>query len=329
MDIGLVTLVVADYDEAIAFYVDKVGFDLVEDSPSVTDDGEPKRWVVVRPPGATTGLVLGRASTDTQRSAIGHQAGGRVGFFLHTDDFDAQHQRMVEAGVTFVGQPRDEPYGRVAVWEDLYGNRWDLVGPATTAEPVPVPILDLTTAPVEAPAYPPPEDLGDVLLSEEAIAARIQELGRQLAADYAGQVPLLVAVLKGSMVFVADLMRAIEAPLELDFLAVSSYGAATKSSGVVRIVKDLDQDVSGRHVVLVEDIVDSGLTLRYLLDHLSAQNPASLRTCSLLLRQGEQVSDLNIDYVGFELPPAFVIGFGLDVGQRYRNLPYIASYAGA
>ena len=199
------------------------------------------------------------------------------------------------------------------MWEDLYGNQWDLIGPA----------------PAEAPSYPPPEDMGDILLSEETIAAGIRVLGRQIAADYAGEVPLLVGVLKGSTIFVADLMRAIEAPLELDFLAVSSYGAATKSSGVVRIVKDLDQDVSGRHVVLVEDIIDSGLTLRYLLDHLSSQNPASLRTCSLLLRQGEQVSDLTIDYVGFELPPAFVIGFGLDAGQRYRNLPYVASYSGA
>ena len=130
------------------------------------------------------------------------------------------------------------------------------------------------------------------------------------------------------LIFVADLMRAIHAPLEIDFLAVSSYGAATKSSGVVRIIKDLDHDVAGRDVILVEDIVDSGLTLRYLLDHLSSQRPASLRTCSLLVRE-DVPEQPEIDYVGFTLPPAFVIGYGLDVAQQYRHLPYIASYAKA
>ncbi|MCP5033619.1 MAG: hypoxanthine phosphoribosyltransferase [Actinomycetia bacterium] len=226
---------------------------------------------------------------------------------------------MVEAGVVFIGDPRDEPYGRVVVWEDLYGNRWDLIEPRKALSEAAEPLAH----------YPPAEDLGDILISAEMIAARIEALGQQITADYEGEVPLLVAVLKGSMIFVSDLMRTIAGPLEIDFLAVSSYGAATKSSGVVRIVKDLDQEVSGRHVILVEDIVDSGLTLRYLLDHLTSQGPASLRTCSLVLREGEQVEDLNVDYVGFRLPPAFVIGYGLDVNQRYRNLPYIASYAQA
>jgi hypoxanthine phosphoribosyltransferase len=177
--------------------------------------------------------------------------------------------------------------------------------------------------------YPPASDVGEILITEEQIAARVAELGAQITADYTGLTPLLVSVLKGSMVFVADLMRAIKGPLEIDFLAVSSYGAATKSSGVVRIVKDLDQDVSGRDVLVVEDIIDSGLTLRYLLDRLSSQGPASLRTCSLLVRKGDQVNDLVIDYVGFRLPPAFVIGYGLDVDQQYRNLPFIARYGKA
>ncbi|MDH3682897.1 MAG: hypoxanthine phosphoribosyltransferase, partial [Acidimicrobiia bacterium] len=169
--------------------------------------------------------------------------------------------------------------------------------------------------------------MGEILYTEQQISERVTALGRKIAADYRDRTPLLIAVLKGSMLFVADLMRAIQAPIEVDFLAVSSYGAATKSSGVVRIVKDLDQEISGRDVIVVEDIVDSGLTLRYLLDHLSSQHPASIATCSLLLREGSQVDDLVIDYVGFQLPPAFVIGYGLDVDQCYRNLPYIASYA--
>jgi hypoxanthine phosphoribosyltransferase len=177
--------------------------------------------------------------------------------------------------------------------------------------------------------YPPVGDIGEILITAEQIAARVAELGAQITADYAGRTPLLVAVLKGSMIFVADLMRAIIGPMEVDFLAVSSYGAATKSSGVVRIVKDLDQDVSGRDVLVVEDIIDSGLTLRYLIEHLTSQQPASLRTCSLLVRKGDQVDDLAIDYVGFRLPPAFVIGYGLDVDQQYRNLPYIARYGKA
>lgn len=329
-ELGLVTLVVSDYDEAIEFFVEKVGFELVEDSPSTSSmSGQAKRWVVVGPPEGGTRLLLAQAADERQRAAVGNQTGGRVALFLFTDDFERDHGRLTAAGVRFVREPKVEPYGTVAVWEDLYGNRWDLIeehvpaGSASSAE---------STASAEGtatPAFPPPEDIGEILFTEAEIAARIADLGRRITADYAGRTPLLIAVLKGSMLFVADLMRAIQGPVEIDFLAVSSYGAATKSSGVVRIVKDLDQEISGREVIVVEDIVDSGLTLRYLLEHLGSQQPLDIKTCSLLVREGSQVDDLTIDYVGFRLPPAFVIGYGLDVDQRYRNLPYIASYAQA
>jgi hypoxanthine phosphoribosyltransferase len=318
--IDLVSLLVDDYDEAIAFYVGQVGFELVEDSPASSSlDGSPKRWVVVRPPGAQTGLLLARASDDAQVAAVGHQPGGqRVGFFLNTDNFGAAHDRMTRAGVRFVSEARQEPYGWVAVWEDLYGNRWDLIEPA---EP---------TAGVAGSGVDPhrfDEHIGEILFSQAQVEARIAELGQRITIDYAGRVPLLVSVLKGSLVFMADLMRAIHGPVEIDVLAVSSYGAATKSSGVVRIIKDLDHDVAGRDVILVEDIVDSGLTLRYLLERMSSQGPASLRTCSLLVREGGQARAVPIDYEGFRLPAtAFVIGYGLDAGQRYRNLPYVATY---
>ena len=129
MEVALVALVVDDYDAAISFFVDCVGFELVEDSPSATNDGRPKRWVVVRPPGATTGILLAQADGDEQRAVVGRQHAGRVGFFLHVDDFTAAHGRMLAAGVQFVSEPRDEPYGRVAVWVDIAGNRWDLLGP--------------------------------------------------------------------------------------------------------------------------------------------------------------------------------------------------------
>ena len=165
--------------------------------------------------------------------------------------------------------------------------------------------------------------LGDVVVTEAQIRARIAELGDQITADYADTPPLLVCVLKGAFVFLADLARAIRLPIEVDFMAVSSYGASTRSSGVVRIVKDLDIDLAGRHVILVEDIVDSGLTLTYLRRNLAARQPASLEVCALLVRQGNQKTHEDLRYVGFEIPPAFVLGYGLDVGERYRNLPYV------
>ncbi len=174
--------------------------------------------------------------------------------------------------------------------------------------------------------YPPPEDLGEILFTAEQITTRVEELGQQISEDFAGQTPLLVGVLKGSAIFIADLVRAILGPVELDFLAVSSYGEATKTSGVVKILKALDQDIGGRPVILVEDIIDSGLTMRFLVEHLNAQQPALLKTCSLLVRDSAQVDGVSLDYVGFTIPPSFVIGYGLDVAQRYRNLPYIATY---
>jgi hypoxanthine phosphoribosyltransferase len=168
--------------------------------------------------------------------------------------------------------------------------------------------------------------LGDVVVGEPQIAARIAELGAQITADFADDPPLLVGVLKGAFVFMADLARAIRLPVEIDFMAVSSYGASTRSSGVVRIVKDLDIDLAGRRVILVEDIVDSGLTLTYLRRNLLARQPASLDVCALFVRQGTQKTEEELRYVGFEIPPAFVLGYGLDVAERYRNLPYVCEY---
>ena len=182
--------------------------------------------------------------------------------------------------------------------------------------------------PADRHSYPPDTEVGRVLVTEVEIVQRAEEIGARITADLAGEVPLLVGVLKGSVIFIADLMRAIDGPVELDFLAVSSYGVETASTGVVKILKDLDNDLSGRHVILVEDIVDSGLTLRYLIGYLKARQPASVRTCTLLLREGTHNKDIDIDYVGFSLPPAFVVGYGLDARQKYRNLPYIAEYVG-
>jgi len=170
--------------------------------------------------------------------------------------------------------------------------------------------------------------LGEIVVSEEAIRTKVGELGAQITADYAGRVPLLVGVLKGAFMFMADIARAIDLPVEFDFMAVSSYGSATKTSGVVRIVKDLDIDLTGRHVIIVEDIIDSGLTLQYLRRNLMARNPASVEVCAFLLREGLQPKDPDLKYVGFRIPPAFVVGYGLDVAERYRNLPYVCAYQG-
>jgi len=172
------------------------------------------------------------------------------------------------------------------------------------------------------------DDLGDVVVDEASLQRRIGELGQQITEDYADRSPLLVGVLKGAFMFMADLARSIRLPVEFDFMAVSSYGSATKSSGVVRIVKDLDLDLSDRHVLIVEDIVDSGLTLAYLRRNLQARNPATLEVCALLVKDGLQRNDPDIRYVGFTIPPDFVVGYGLDVDQRHRNLPYICRYEG-
>ena len=170
--------------------------------------------------------------------------------------------------------------------------------------------------------------LGEVVVSAKEVSARVGELGREITADYAANPPLLVCVLKGAINFVADLMRAIELPVEVDFMAVSSYGAATKTSGVVRIVKDLDVDLLGRDVLIVEDVVDSGLTLNYLRQYLGARNPASLEVCALLLKEGEQRVEQSLKYVGFSIPADFVVGYGLDVNERYRNLDAIYTFVG-
>jgi len=169
-------------------------------------------------------------------------------------------------------------------------------------------------------------DVGGVLLSRDELSVRVTELGAEITADYAGRAPLLIGVLKGAFVFMADLCREIDLPVEIDFMAVSSYGSATKTSGVVRIVKDLDIDLAARDVIIVEDIIDSGLTLNYLRRTLSARNPASLEVCALLLRRDRQVPDLDIRYSGFQIPPDFVVGYGLDVSEQHRNLPDLHSW---
>ena len=168
--------------------------------------------------------------------------------------------------------------------------------------------------------------IGPVVVPADDLQRRIVELGERITKDYDGRPPLLVGVLKGACFFLADLARAIRLPLEIDFMAVSSYGSATTTSGVVRIVKDLDADLTGRHVLLVEDIVDSGLTLSFLRRNLAARNPASLEVVALLVKEGLQSVDLDLAYEGFKIPPEFVIGYGLDVAERYRNLPYLATY---
>jgi hypoxanthine phosphoribosyltransferase len=170
--------------------------------------------------------------------------------------------------------------------------------------------------------------LGEVVVAEDVLDKRVAQLGDELTADYEGRPPLLVGVLKGAFVFMSDLARAIRLPVEIDVMAVASYGSATTTSGVVRIVKDLDSDLTGRHVLVVEDIVDSGLTLSYLRRSLLAREPASLEVCALLVKEGQQPSKLDLRYVGFHVPPDFVVGYGLDVAERYRNLPDVRVYKG-
>lgn len=162
-----------------------------------------------------------------------------------------------------------------------------------------------------------------VLLTEEEVDERIQAIGEQISRDYAGKQIHLICVLKGGSFFMCELAKRISVPVSLDFMAVSSYGATTKSSGVVKIVKDLDETVKGKDVLVVEDIVDSGRTLSYLLEMLKSREPASLRLCTLLDKPDRRVVPVNVDYTGFQIPDEFVVGYGLDYAQRYRNLPYI------
>ena len=181
----------------------------------------------------------------------------------------------------------------------------------------------------------PPEDaitfgartddaIGEVLVAEDELARRIAELGAEVSRDYAGKDLILLGILKGAVLFLSDLLRHIEIPAEVDFMAVSSYGSATKSSGVVQILKDLEEPIQGRDVLIVEDIVDTGLTLRYLLGILEDRGPRSIEVCTLLSKPAARVVDVPVRYAGFEIPNAFVVGYGMDYQQRYRGLPYVA-----
>ena len=167
--------------------------------------------------------------------------------------------------------------------------------------------------------------IGRIVVGAEELQRRIGELAVEVSRDYADKDVLLLGILKGAVFFLTDLIRQLEIPAEIDFMAISSYGSATQSSGVVRILKDLDRPIEGRHVLIVEDIVDSGLTLRYLLGNLSGRNPASLEVCALLSKREAHLVDVPVRYVGFEIPDAFVIGYGLDYDERYRALPYVAT----
>ena len=165
--------------------------------------------------------------------------------------------------------------------------------------------------------------VGEVLIEEEPLQARIAELGAEVSQEYEGRDLLLIGVLKGAVFFMADLMRQLTVPCEVDFMAISSYGAASDSSGVVRILKDLDIPLEGRHVLVVEDIIDSGLTLSYLVRNLESREPATLEICALLTKPARREIDVPVRYIGFEIPNKFVIGYGLDFAERYRNLPYV------
>ena len=170
--------------------------------------------------------------------------------------------------------------------------------------------------------------IGKEMISAQEIDDKLAEMGAAITADYRGKDLLLVGILKGAFVVMADLARHIDLPIEFDFMAISSYGSATKSSGVVRILKDLDQEIADRHVLIVEDIVDTGLTLQYLLKNLSVRKPASLSLAALLIKDGVERPPLDIAYEGFHIPPKFVVGYGLDLDGKYRNLPYVAEVEG-
>ncbi len=169
--------------------------------------------------------------------------------------------------------------------------------------------------------------VGKILVQQDELAHRVRELGREISRDYRDEEIFLVGVLKGAVFFLSDLMRHLDVPCQVDFMAVASYGSSTDSSGVVRILKDLDAPIEGRKVLIVEDIVDSGLTLSYLLRTLWARNPASVEVCALLTKPERRKVELPIRYVGFEIPNRFAVGYGLDHGERYRNLPYVAALA--
>jgi hypoxanthine phosphoribosyltransferase len=172
-------------------------------------------------------------------------------------------------------------------------------------------------------------NIGEILIQADELQARIADMGVEISRDYEGREILIVCVLKGAVLFVADLMRQLTVPCEVDFMAVSSYGSATRSSGVVRILKDLDGSIEGKHVLIVEDIIDSGLTLQYLMRNLNSRGPASSEVCSLLTKPSRREVEVPIRYTGFELPDRYAVGYGLDLAQRYRNLPYVAALTDA
>jgi len=166
--------------------------------------------------------------------------------------------------------------------------------------------------------------VGEILIDEDALSSRVAELGAEVSADYQGRDLLLIGVLKGAVFFMADLMRHVTVPCEVDFMAISSYGDSTDSSGIVRILKDLDINIEGRDVLVVEDIIDSGLTLSYLMRNLESREPATLEVCALMTKPARREIEVPVRYTGFEIPNRFVVGYGLDFGERYRNLPYVA-----
>lgn len=167
------------------------------------------------------------------------------------------------------------------------------------------------------------DDITEILISEKELQAKVAEIAKAISADYQGRDLLLVCILIGAVVFLSDLMRHITILHEIDFMAVSSYGAATKTSGIVRILKDLDASIEGRHVLIVEDIIDTGLTLEYIIRNLRTRRPASLRTCVLLNKSARRLANVSLDYLGFDIPDKFVVGYGLDYDERYRNLPFV------
>ncbi len=167
------------------------------------------------------------------------------------------------------------------------------------------------------------KDIAEILIGAEELQAKVAELGRQISEDYRGRNPLLICLLRGAVVFLSDLIRAIDIPLEMDFIAISSYGDSTESSGVVRLVMDLKSNITGRNVLIVEDIVDTGRTLAYILDNLRTRRPADVKVCALLSKPSRREVQVELDYLGFEIPDKFVVGYGLDYAENYRNLPFI------
>jgi len=168
------------------------------------------------------------------------------------------------------------------------------------------------------------EQIGKILIDEEKIMKRVAEMGAEITRDYEGKELVVICILRGGVIFMSDLVKQIKLPLYMDFMAVSSYGMSTKSSGVVRILKDLNEDIEGKDVLIVEDIVDTGLTLHYLVDYIKSRNPRSVKVCCFLDKPSRRKVEVKVDYVGFEIPDKFVVGYGLDYAQKYRNLPYLS-----